>query len=238
MAHPSESRAVGVESPPGSKGDQREAVVGAVREPPLRRRWRLAFSAGALVALLAVLFVLNVAGLRDRVLRIVGAGLVPGQGRLQGSPLPKIQSIAVLPFENLSGDSGQEYFADGMTEELITNLGKISALRVISRTSVMQYKRTKKPLPQIARELNVDAIVEGTVQRSETRVRITANLLHAPTDRHLWAERYERDLRDVLSWQDEVARAITDEVKAKVTPEARHAWPGPARSIPRRMKPT
>ena len=114
---------------------------------------------------------------------------------------PEIESIAVLPFENLSHDPEQEYFADGMTEELITNLGKISALRVISRTSVMQYKGTRKPLPQIARELNVDAIVEGTVQRSENRVRITANLLHAPTDRHLWAERYERDLRDVLALQ-------------------------------------
>ena len=131
---------------------------------------------------------------------------------------PKIESIAVLPLENLSGDKEQEYFADGMTEALITDLGKIGALRVISRTSVMQYKGTKKPLPQIARELNVDAIVEGTVQRSDNRVRITANLLHAPTDRHLWAETYERDLRDVLALQDEVARAIASEIQIKVTP--------------------
>jgi TolB-like protein len=184
--------------------------VGAVREPPLRTPWVVAVAGGLVVAVVGVLFALNVAGLRERVLRAVGAVREP--------PL-QIQSIAVLPFDNLSHDPEQEYFADGMTEELITNLGKISALRVISRTSVMQYKGTKKPLPQIARELNVDAIVEGTVQRSENRVRITANLLHAPTDRHLWAERYERDLRDVLSWQDEVARAITDKVKAKVTPD-------------------
>ena len=106
-----------------------------------------------------------------------------------------------------------------MTEELITNLGRISALRVISRTSVMQYKRTQKPLPQIARELNVDAIVEGTVQRSGNRVRITANLLHAPSDQHLWAERYERDLRDVLTLQGEVAQAIASEIQIKVSPQ-------------------
>jgi TolB-like protein len=134
-------------------------------------------------------------------------------------PAPHIDSIAILPFDNLSHDPEQEYFADGMTEELITNLGKVSALRVISRTSVMRYKGTRKPLPEIAKELNVDALVEGTVLRSGNRVRITANLLHAPTDRHLWAETYERDLQDVLSWQDEVARAIADEVKAKVTPD-------------------
>jgi Predicted integral membrane protein len=130
-----------------------------------------------------------------------------------------IESIAVLPLENLSRDPEQEYFADGMTEALITNLGKISALRVISRQSVIRYKQTKKPLPEIARELNVDAIVEGTVQRAGNRVRITANLLHAPTDRHLWAESYERDLRDVLALQGEVAQAIAHEVQAKLTPQ-------------------
>ena len=131
----------------------------------------------------------------------------------------RIESIAVLPLENLSRDPEQEYFADGMTEALITDLGKISALRVISRQSVLRYKRTKKPLPEIARELNVDAIVEGTVQRAGNRVRITANLLHAPTDRHLWAESYERDLRDVLALQGEVAQAIAHEVQVKLTPQ-------------------
>ncbi len=186
-------------------------MVGAVREPPPQKRWIVALIAGGVVALLlAVLFALNVAGIRDRTLRGVGAVREP--------PL-QIQSIAILPFDNLSHDPEQEYFADGMTEELITNLGKVSALRVISRTSVMQYKGTRKPLPQIARELNVDAIVEGTVERSENRVRITANLLYAPTDRHLWAESYERDLRDVLALQDEVARAIASEVQIKVTPQ-------------------
>jgi len=184
----------------------------AIQESPLRRHWVVAVAGGSIVAVVAVLFALNVAGLRERVLRAVGAVHEP--------PL-QVQSIAVLPFENLSHDPEQEYFADGMTEELITDLGKFSALRVISRTSVMQYKGTKKPLPQIARELHVDAIVEGTVQRSESRMRITANLLHAPTDRHLWAERYERDLRDVLALQSEVAQAIAEEIRIKSTPQER-----------------
>ncbi|MBF8295776.1 MAG: hypothetical protein HW389_2321 [Bacteroidetes bacterium] len=130
-----------------------------------------------------------------------------------------ISSIAVLPLDNLSRDPEQEYFADGMTEALITDLAKISALRVISRTSVMLYKTRKKTIPEIAKELNVDAIVEGSVQRSGDRVRITAQLLHAPTDRHLWAESYERNLTDVLSLQSEVALAIVKEIRAKITPQ-------------------
>jgi TolB-like protein/DNA-binding winged helix-turn-helix (wHTH) protein/Tfp pilus assembly protein PilF len=182
----------------------------AIHQSPLRRHWAVAVAGGLVVAVVAVLFALNIAGLRDRVLRAVGAVREP--------PL-QIQSIAVLPLENLSHDPEQEYFADGMTEELITNLGKISALRVISRTSVMRYKGTKKPLPEIARELNVDAVVEGTVQRSGDRVRITANLVHAPTDRHLWAESYERDLRDVLALQSEVGQAIAREVQVRLTPQ-------------------
>ena len=133
----------------------------------------------------------------------------------------RIQSLAVLPLENLSHDAEQEYFADGMTDELITDLAKIHALRVISRNSVMQYKGKHKTTPQIARELNVDAIVEGTVMRSGDRVRITAQLIEAPEDRHLWAETYERDLRDVLSLQDEVAQAIAREVRIKLTPQER-----------------
>ena len=162
----------------------------------------------------AVLIGFNVAGLRDRLLTIVGASV-----SRRTVPLPRIESLAVLPLANLSGDPEQEYFADGMTEELITNLGKISALRVISRTSVMRYKGTKKPLPEIARELNMDAIVEGTVQRSGNRVRISAQLIQARPERHLWAESYERDLRDVLALQSEVARAIADEIRLKVTPQ-------------------
>jgi TolB-like protein/DNA-binding winged helix-turn-helix (wHTH) protein/Flp pilus assembly protein TadD len=135
-----------------------------------------------------------------------------------------IRSLAVLPLQNLSGDKDQEYFADGMTDELITDLGQMSALRVISRTSVMGYKQTSEtllPLPQIGRELGADAIVEGTVFRSGNRVRITAQLIDARSDRHLWARSYERDLRDVIALQDEVARDIADEVRVKLTPQER-----------------
>jgi serine/threonine protein kinase/Tfp pilus assembly protein PilF len=131
----------------------------------------------------------------------------------------KVRSIAVLPLANLSHDPEQEYFADGMTEQLTTDLGQISALRVISRTSAMHYKGTNKRVPEIARELDVDAVVEGSVERSGNQVRINAQLIEAPTDRHLWAKSYERDLRDVLSLQDEVAQAIANEVKVKLTPQ-------------------
>ena len=130
-----------------------------------------------------------------------------------------LRSVAVLPLANLSGDPSQEYFADGMTEQLITDLAKVSSLRVISRTSMMRFKGTKKSLPEIARELNVDGIVEGSVMRSGPRVKITAQLLHGPTDRHLWAESYERDLGDVLKLQDDVAQAIVQQVRAEVTPQ-------------------
>src|SRR5579872_3951870 len=133
--------------------------------------------------------------------------------------VPLVRSIAVLPLDNFSGDPAQEYFVDGMTDELITDLAKIGALRVISRTSVMRYKGTKKGLPEIARELNVDGIIEGSVVRSGQRVRITAQLLYGPTDKHLWAETYERDLGDVLSLQSEVAQAIAQQVRAQITPQ-------------------
>jgi len=130
-----------------------------------------------------------------------------------------LNSIAVLPLANLSGDPSEEFFADGMTDQLITDLAKVNSLRVISRTSVMPYKGTKKGLPEIARDLNVDAIVEGSVVRSGQRVRITAQLLQARTDRHLWAETYDRDLGDVLKLQGEVAGAIAQQVRAQVTPQ-------------------
>jgi len=132
---------------------------------------------------------------------------------------PLVRSIAVLPLANFSGDPAQEYFVDGMTDELITDLAKIGALRVISRTSVMRYKGTKKGLPEIARELNVDGIVEGSVMRSGQRVRITAQLLYGPTDKHLWADTYDRDLGDVLTLQSDVARAIAQQVRAQLTPQ-------------------
>ena len=132
---------------------------------------------------------------------------------------PSVRSIAVLPLANFSGDPAQEFFVDGMTDELITDLAKIGSLRVISRTSVMAYKGTSKSLPEIARELNVDGIIEGSVTRSGQRVRITAQLLYGPSDKHLWAETYERDLGDVLGLQSEVAQAIAQQVRAQVTPQ-------------------
>src|SRR5713226_2117712 len=135
------------------------------------------------------------------------------------SATPPIRSIAVLPLDNFSGDPSQDFFVDGMTDELITDLAKVSALRVTSRTSVMRYKGTKKGLPEIARELNVDGIVEGSVMRSGNRVRITAQLLRAPTDQHLWAETYDRDLSDVLRLQSEVAEAIAQQVRVELTPQ-------------------
>ncbi len=132
---------------------------------------------------------------------------------------PAVRSIAVLPLENLSSDASQEFLVDGMTDELITDLAKVTSLRVISRTSVMRYKGTKKALPEIAKELNVDGIIEGSVMRSGQRVRITAQLLHAPTDRHLWADTFDRDLGDVLKLQSEVAEAIAQQVNAQLTPQ-------------------
>jgi serine/threonine-protein kinase len=165
-------------------------------------RWprRAAVAALALIALLATM-TWKLGWLRT--------GVRPGQ----------IHSIAVLPLTNLSGDPEQEYFADGMTEQLTTDLGQISALRVISRTSAMHYKGTNKRVPEIARELDVDAVVEGSVERSGNQVRITAQLIEAPTDRHLWAKSYERDLRDILALQDQVAKVIAGEVRTTLTPQ-------------------
>ena len=130
-----------------------------------------------------------------------------------GRSSPTICSLAVLPLDNISGDASQEFFADGMTDELITDLGKITTLRVISRTSAMAYKRTRKPLAEIARELNVEAVVEGSVVRSGDYVRITAQLIEAPADRQLWAESFEGDLRDTLALQRSVARTIAGQIR-------------------------
>ncbi|HEY3204735.1 MAG TPA: protein kinase [Thermoanaerobaculia bacterium] len=178
-----------------------------VASPPPRSRSVLWPMSLGLAALLAVLFAVNVGHVRER---LFGRG---HSGR--------IHSLAVLPLANLTADSGEDYFVDGMTEALIADLAKIEALRVISRTSVMRYKGTRKPLPEIARELNVDAVVEGSVLRSGDRVRITAQLIDAPTDRHLWAESYERGMRDVLTLQSEIARAIAGEIRIKITPQER-----------------
>jgi TolB-like protein/Tfp pilus assembly protein PilF len=128
------------------------------------------------------------------------------------------QSIAVLPLENLSRDPEQDYFADGMTEALITSLAKISSLRVISRTTIMHYRGVRRPLPEIARELGVQVIVEGTVLRSGEKVRISVQLIETSSDTHLWAESYERDLRDILRLQSEISRAVAQEIQAKLTP--------------------
>lgn len=166
-----------------------------------RRKWWWAGAAAAAIALLGLVFARN--WLREALL----------------GPTPRITSIAVLPLENLSGDPAQEYFADGMTEELITELGKVPGLRVISRTSVMRYKRTTKPVPQIGRELNVDALIEGTVTQSAGRVRLTANLLHAPTDRHLWAQSFDRELGDLLELRREMARVVARQVRAALPAE-------------------
>ena len=176
--------------------------------PRVRLR-QVCIAALALVALVAFLVGLNVGKLRQRLSRSFGSEPVPGP----------ITSLAVLPLDNLSGDPEQEYFADGMTEALITELGKISALRVISRRSVMQYKGTNKPVPEIARELNVEAVVEGSALRAGEKVRISAQLIRAVPERHLWAESYEHDLSDILGLQREVARAIAGEIRVTLTQE-------------------
>jgi eukaryotic-like serine/threonine-protein kinase len=139
--------------------------------------------------------------------------------RFRSSARPRLESVAVLPLDNLSHDPGQDYFADGMTDELITTLAKTGIPRVISRTSVRQYKNSTKPLVQIARELNVDAVLEGAILRSGSRVRITAELIQATTERHLWANEYEGDLKDVLKLESEVAQAIAREINVNIAPE-------------------
>lgn len=174
-------------------------------EPPSRsRRIVVATALGAL--LLAVLLWLN----------WPRHASVSGTGSTQ-----RIRSLAVLPLENFSRDPEQEYFADGMTEALTTRLAQISALSVISRTSVMQYRQVHKPLPQIGKELNVDAVIEGSIQRSGDKVAITVELIDAASDHQLWARSYERELRDILVLEQDVARAIADEIRVRLTPEER-----------------
>jgi TolB-like protein/Tfp pilus assembly protein PilF len=178
-------------------------------EPPaaLTRRTAIAGVAALAAVGLAGLLGLNVGGLRDRLLGEAGPG--------------RIDSLAVLPLANLSGDPEQDYFVDGMTDLLITELAQIGALKVIARTSVFRLRDKDMSLSDIARALDVDGIVEGSVLRVGDRVRITAQLIHAPTDRNLWARSYERDLRDILSLQSEVAREIAREIRVTVTPQER-----------------
>ncbi len=187
------------------------------RAAPRRTLWHILLPAVgiAAVVLLLALLGLDLERLRDRLL---------------GGPAPgPITSLAVLPLENLMGDPEQEYFVDGMTEALISELAQIGALKVISRTSVMRFKGTDKSLPEIARDLGVDGIIEGSVLRAGDQVRITAQLIEGATDRHLWASSYERDLSNILALQSEVARAIAREIKIKLTPreQARLASPRP-----------
>lgn len=178
-----------------------------VRESPHVRL--LVIMAVVLAAVAAVVIFLNAESWRSRLL-----------GIRQDAP---IRSIAVLPLSNLSGDPQQDYFADGMTDALITDLAKLHDVKVISRTSVMQFKDVKKPLPEVARALGVNGILEGSVQRSGARVRITVQLIRSPDDTHLWAESYERDAHDVLTLQGEIAQAVAHEIKVALTPEeSRH----------------
>lgn len=171
----------------------------AFASPRRRKIW----SVGILVALILSLAYFNLNWLRQR---------------FHLTPAP-IQSIAVLPLENLSGDPAQDYFVDGMTDALTNDLGKIGHLRVISRTSAMRYKGTKEPLQQIARELDVDGLVEGSVSRSGDRVRITANLVQVAPEKHLWADSFEGNIRNVLDLQDDASRAIANAIQIKLSPQ-------------------
>lgn len=195
---------VAEEKPLGQFRDDHAGSVAAMRAllPWWRSRWA-AFGAAALV--LSLLF---------------GLAVNVWKGRFSSSAhAMRIEAIAVLPLENLTGDPSQEYFADGMTDALITDLAQVGSLRVMSRASTMQYKGVHSPLADVARKLRVDAFVEGSVVRSGNRVRITAQLIDAESDRHLWAHSYERDSRDVLTLQDNVARDITQQIRVKLTPQ-------------------
>jgi TolB-like protein/DNA-binding winged helix-turn-helix (wHTH) protein len=172
---------------------------------------------GVMAALAALGLASNVGGLRDR---LFGTSAAPVTE-------PQIHSLAVIPLTNLSADPAQAYFSDGITDALITELAQLRPIRVISRTSVMHYKKTEKTLPEIARELNVDGIVEGTVQRSGERVRITAQLIYAPADKHLWASTYERDLRDVFLLERELTQEIARQVQAQLTSPGQPPPPHP-----------
>ena len=178
-----------------------EPVPAVAADPSSIRRWLLFGGVAALVA----------------------GGLVYALGLTDAAHVerPVITAIAVLPLDNLSGDPSQEYFVDGMTEALIGSLARLRTLRVVSRTSVMRFKGAKSPLPEIARMLNVDGVIEGSVQRTGDRVRINVQLVHAPTDSHLWARTYERPQSDVLALQADVARAVAEEIQVQITAEER-----------------
>src|SRR6267143_200741 len=192
------------------------STVAQAVAPPQGRRHVVMAGVISVVLLAGVLVGLNVGNWRNRLLKRAGPG--------------RIESLAVLPLENLSGDPQQDYFADGMTEAVITEVAQISGLRVISRTSMMQYKHTKKTLPQIAKEPDVDAVLEGAVQRSGNQVGITAQLIQASTDRHLWAKTYEREMSDVLALERDVAQNVAEEVGVKLG-SSKQAYIAAARTV-------
>ena len=187
--------------------------------PVLARRDSLGYRTAKFVTRNKTAVLSAVAAALVTVAAVAGAPLISRDDGVSTPSPRRIRSLAVLPLENLSGDPEQEYFSAGLTEALISDLAKVRALRVISRTSVMRYKDTQKSLREIARELNVDAVIEGAVLQSGQRIRITAQLIEAATERPLWNESYERDVRDVLALQSEVARAVAREVQVTVTPE-------------------
>src|SRR5688572_10150490 len=186
------------EAPPAMS----EAGPGAAEQRPVRRPRR---RRALVIGLLSV----------PAVAAAVFAGIWVAEQRGTGGP-PRVESLAVLPLENLSGDADQEFLADAVTDALMTELGKIDAVRVVSRTSIVRYKGVRKALPDIGRELRVDAVVEGSVVRSGNRIRITAQLVHAASDRHLWAQAFERDMHDVLALYTDVSEAIAKEIHAKI----------------------
>lgn len=172
-----------------------------------RKFWRTNSPARlAAVCVLTLAVAIGLAALRLRAI-----AKYPGDSR--------IHSLVVLPLQNLSGDPSEEYFSDGMTDALITDLAKIHSLRVVSRTSAMHYKDSRQPLPEIARELQVDAVVEGSVVRSGNRVRVNVQLVHAHSDRHMWAKAYERDANEILALQQNLTMNIAEEIRAKLTPD-------------------
>ena len=196
------AREVGVDLRGSGAGSVVPVTVTTPAARASTKRW-IAVAAVAVAISALALFALNTGGWRERWLGRASSG--------------RIGSLAVLPLANLSHDPEQDYFADGMTEALITDLAQIGALKVISRTSVMKYKGTTKTVPEIARDLNVDGVIEGSVQRSGDRVKITAQLIQGATDRHVWAKSYDRDLRDVLALENDVAQAIADEIRVSIT---------------------
>ena len=199
------------------------ADVAVVRDGRAYTGAREPASAGPPIASPSLESARDIGGQYNLVRRLFGLGLLVAIASAAAlalyhrAPLsPEFHSLAVLPLENLSGDPSQEYFADGMTDELITRLAQISTLRVISRTSTMTYKNVHKSLAEIASELNVDAVVEGSISRSADRIRVTAQLIDARNDKHVWAQSYDEDIRDALVLQSRITRAIAEQIRANL----------------------